>query len=779
MFCSQCGSRQESQARFCTVCGRSFAAPSTGAREAPSPIPSPPPESGDIGARPSGPPSAGEVSAFAALYEQHALEIHDFLLRTVRDGAAAEDLTQMTFLRAFERRSTLSDPGKVRPWLFSIAHHLALNSLSRSRPTEDIDARYELAAPQRGPEDQVIAQESAELVWAAARSLEPRQYAVLDLATRHQMTTPEIAEALEVESSHAAVLVHRAREALGNAVQQLLVARRRTHCERLAELVPAGVSELTPEQRASVDHHMRRCPNCQAMAARLTEPAVILGGIALVAMPALLNEAHRQALSSALLTGAHLAAPLAVPPVSPPAPALSPTAPHAATPPLVAHHALRAAWIKPVALAAMAVVVVGASVGIAKVLTGGHPASGGAASQPGSSSPRPSTPLSWSVASSPDLPAGNGGSLNKVVCPSANDCWAVGTNYGVGSSSQALIEQNTGSGWSIVSSPNPSGSEKSQLWDVACVSADECWAVGYYTQVDDGNMQTLIEHYAGSDWSIVPSPNPPNSKWVELGRVTCVGASDCWATGITFLGSGSYLDLRGDQANLLIEHYAGSGWSIVPSPTPSGSTQAYLYNISCVGAADCWAVGYYNSAPLTSAANAPTFDQTLIEHDAGSGWSIVPSPNRSGSADSLLTAVSCVSAGDCWAIGSAGNVTNASVTGNTTLIEHDAGSGWSIVPGPNVSGTADVDLEGMTCVSARDCWAVGNYITSAASASYAQLLIEHYGGTGWTIVSSPNPSGSTGAVLWGVTCVSSDECWAMGNYTDADGNTQTLIEQGH
>ena len=81
--------------------------------EAPTPIPSPPPESAGIGPRPSGPPSAGEVSAFAALYEQHALEIHDFLLRTVRDGAAAEDLTQMTFLRAFERRNTLSDPGKV------------------------------------------------------------------------------------------------------------------------------------------------------------------------------------------------------------------------------------------------------------------------------------------------------------------------------------------------------------------------------------------------------------------------------------------------------------------------------------------------------------------------------------------------------------------------------------------------------------------------------------------------------------------------------------------
>jgi RNA polymerase sigma factor (sigma-70 family) len=694
------------------------------------------------------------VAAFAVLYEQHALEIHDFLLRTLRNDAAAEDLTQTTFLRAFERRSTLSDPGKVRPWLFSIAHHLALNQLSRSRPTDDIDARYELAAPERGPEDQAIAQESAELVWAAARSLEPRQYAVLDLATRHQMTTPEIAAALELENSHAAVLVHRAREALGNAVQQLLVARRRTHCERLAELVPAGVSELTPEQRASVDHHMRRCPNCQAMAARLTEPAVILGGIALVAMPALLNEAHRQALRSALPTGAHLAAPPALPPVSPPAPPFPP-APHAANPPLVAHHALRAAWIKPVALAAMAVVVIGASVGVAKVLTGSHPG----ANLPGSPthaprppattsaipSPNPST--NWSIVSSPNPPGSTTSQLYDVTCVTAADCWAVGHYGDSGGNSQALIEQNTGTGWRIVSSPNPSGSTSSVLLGVTCVGASDCWAVGYY-----GNSSTsyaLIEQNAGSGWDVVPTSGDSGNFGSMLNSVTCLSATDCWAVGSGIGGTPG-----------LIEQDTGSGWVIVSSPMPPGAGLASLDSVTCVNADDCWAVGNY----ITSSSTFPS----LVEQDTGSGWSIVPSPSP-GSYYNILRSVSCIGANDCWTVGS---YQDSGATGASayTLMEQDTGSGWTLATSPALSSGANFDPFGVSCSPTDSCWAVGGG---------HDISMQENTGSGWALVSNPaSPLGY--GWLEAVTCVGVDDCWAVGLTQDADGSIyHALIEQAH
>lgn len=228
----------------------------------------------------------GDAEAFGQLYEEHAPGVYDFLVRLVRDRSAAEDLTQSTFTRAFEQRASLRDPSKVRSWLWSTAHNLAMNHLGRTRRSESIDDQVDLAETSRGPEESAMAHDAAELVWLAAASLEPRQYAVLDLTVRRDLSTQEVADTLRVPVAHAAVLVHRAREALGNAVRYLLVARRRDACGQLAALVPAGVRALTPEQRSAVDHHMRRCATCRELGERLTAPVELLGGLVLIPLPA-------------------------------------------------------------------------------------------------------------------------------------------------------------------------------------------------------------------------------------------------------------------------------------------------------------------------------------------------------------------------------------------------------------------------------------------------------------------------------------------------------------
>jgi RNA polymerase sigma factor (sigma-70 family) len=121
----------------------------------------------------------------------------------------------MTFIKAFEKRATLRDPSRVKSWLFSIAHHAAVDEQRQRHPAEDIDEKLNLVAAGPGPEDQVVSKEAVALVWSAASSLEPRQYAVLDLTVRQQLTTHEVAEALGIDPGHAAVLVNRAKEALG------------------------------------------------------------------------------------------------------------------------------------------------------------------------------------------------------------------------------------------------------------------------------------------------------------------------------------------------------------------------------------------------------------------------------------------------------------------------------------------------------------------------------------------------------------------------------------
>src|SRR5260370_9517371 len=86
------------------------------------------------------------------LYERHAPEIHDFLVRTVRDHATAEDLTQTTFIRLMERGDTVREVEKVRPWLFTVAHNLAVTHVTRRHPTAPIEAAFAIATADKSPE---------------------------------------------------------------------------------------------------------------------------------------------------------------------------------------------------------------------------------------------------------------------------------------------------------------------------------------------------------------------------------------------------------------------------------------------------------------------------------------------------------------------------------------------------------------------------------------------------------------------------------------------------
>jgi hypothetical protein len=81
---------------------------------------------------------------------------------------------------------------------------------------------------------------------------------------------------------------------------------------------------------------------------------------------------------------------------------------------------------------------------------------------------------------------------------------------------------------SVTPPPTPAG-DGNDLRAVTCVSAVDCWAVG------SGLSGTLIDHYTGGAWSVVPS----TSHNALLYAVTCVGASDCWAVGMATFGAGN------------------------------------------------------------------------------------------------------------------------------------------------------------------------------------------------------------------------------------------------
>jgi hypothetical protein len=331
--------------------------------------------------------------------------------------------------------------------------------------------------------------------------------------------------------------------------------------------------------------------------------------------------------------------------------------------------------------------------------------------------------------------------LSGVTCVSSSHCWAVGTYF---SSSlgvaQTLIEEWNGTSWAIVTSPNVPGVFQ-ELRSVACVSDTECWAVG---TVYSSPPTTLIERWNGTSWSIVASPDL--GEGAVLFDVTCASSSMCIAVGQHFDTD----DLRGYP---LIEQWDGVRWSVVLPPTPGGN-EGVLTGVSCASRSRCWSVGGHFMGGTGA---------TLVERWNGMSWSVVDSPNSSSASHSILGDVTCLSNGNCWAVGS----TVEAPGFNATLVERWRGGSWSIVPSANTS-RAENFLQGVSCLKQSDCWAVGT--TQDASGANPQALLEHGNGRSWSLVSPPTP---TRALLVGITCQRS-ECWAVGTGSDS-GQFQTVI----
>ncbi len=231
----------------------------------------------------------------------------------------------------------------------------------------------------------------------------------------------------------------------------------------------------------------------------------------------------------------------------------------------------------------------------------------------------------WHTVSSPSI----GGSLWGVSADSATDVWAVG-----GSNGSAITEHWDGKRWSYVLSPQP-GDYVNFLGGVAALSPDNTWAVGFhqnYKGLYERPEKTLIEHWDGSRWKVVTSPSP-GSFYNSLSAVTAVSPTNIWAVG-------SQGSLQGTSTTL-IEHWDGTSWSVVPSPNV-GTYGNGLEAVTALSSSDVWTVGEY--------ANTNYGGYTLIERWDGTQWSVVPSPNV-GNFENGLRSVAGAAPSDIWAVG--------------------------------------------------------------------------------------------------------------------------------
>ncbi len=228
------------------------------------------------------------------------------------------------------------------------------------------------------------------------------------------------------------------------------------------------------------------------------------------------------------------------------------------------------------------------------------------------------------------------------------------------------------------------------------------------------------------DWRIVTSPNPSSADSV-LNGMTAISASDVWAVG--------WYDIGGNTPRTMTQHWDGTAWNIVSSPSPGGAEDV-LEAVDAGSANDVWAVGSTSGSSLNP----------LAMHWDGSAWSMVPVP-RIGNYANELRGVAVVAANDVWAVGD--YYAGINPTDRLPLLEHWDGIAWSIVPGPAIPATY---LWGATAISANDVWAVGFTATEA--------LALHWDGGSWTQVPVPqSPGGQGDYVLYGVSGTAANDVW--------------------
>ncbi len=154
---------------------------------------------------------------FETLYRSSRADVYAYVATLLRDPAAAEDVTELAFERAYRRRRTFDrHRGEERAWLFGIARNAALDELRR---------RKRVARLAGDPEDpgEEPARDEAEValrrtaVRAALGGLSVREREIVALKFHAGMSNAELARVLGVSESNAGTLLYRTMEKLRKA----------------------------------------------------------------------------------------------------------------------------------------------------------------------------------------------------------------------------------------------------------------------------------------------------------------------------------------------------------------------------------------------------------------------------------------------------------------------------------------------------------------------------------------------------------------------------------
>jgi hypothetical protein len=280
----------------------------------------------------------------------------------------------------------------------------------------------------------------------------------------------------------------------------------------------------------------------------------------------------------------------------------------------------------------------------------------------------------WSRVATPVTP-GNTALLFAVSASSATDAWAVGRTQVNKSSFEGLALHWNGTAWSV--SPgfpaalSPLGGASAA--GVADISPGDAYAIGNSATTAVGSLA----HWNGTAWSSVTLPLPAHANSnTTLNAISAHGLGDVWIVG-------TFLDSATGRNETFSEHFNGTAWKVVRMPPVNSPNRNAFFRFNAINAnspGDVWAVGDRGIIDV------PNSQKTLIEHFNGTAWSIVPSPSP-GSIDVLSGVTTSNASNNVWAVGA--DVPAGKPAGQTLTLNWN-GTAWNVVASPDTGSTDEV-----------------------------------------------------------------------------------------
>jgi RNA polymerase sigma-70 factor (ECF subfamily) len=168
---------------------------------------------------------AGSLAAFEELVFRYEARVFGFVLNSSRCEADAREITQDTFVRAFQRIHRFDPDQSFRTWLFTIARRKAIDHF-RARPEAVAAPLLEEAADDADPAELLARDEDRNHLWRLARHvLAATPFRALWLRYAEDMELREVARVLGKTETHVKVLLFRARQALGEELRRQRAAK--------------------------------------------------------------------------------------------------------------------------------------------------------------------------------------------------------------------------------------------------------------------------------------------------------------------------------------------------------------------------------------------------------------------------------------------------------------------------------------------------------------------------------------------------------------------------